>query len=1087
MTDALSTGGLAVALPPLSPLTLQMRRVTGSVVGRFVELAAIRQELASVKRGQLSALTLEGEPGIGKSRLLVTTYELAVGDGFLPIAVTADEELRGPFLLARAVFAGAAAQDVPDFVRAQLQRALDAIFGRDEPGLETLSADYKLLRAFDLAALALRALAGHKPVALLVDDLQWADEDSVRMLRYILRSAADLPIFLVLALRPDELALVTEATNLIADMERMGMVRRLKLGRFTQMETAELLRQVLGGEVDPVSAATVHAQAEGVPFIVEELTRTYRDAGLVQQIDGVWMLARNAERLVPSAVRTLIQRRAARLPEPTRLVLAEAAILGRNFSLKDLSAVRLHLAEDEGGTPTALAEALAPAVEAGLLVELPEGSVADYRFTHEQVKEFAAETLTTARRRTIHAAVVDMLTAGGDPPPASLPLVAHHAVSARDSERAARFSVDAARAALASHAPDEVLRLVDVALPTTSAARDRVALLSARDDALGLLHKSTERLEGLAELTALAEALEDSQLELEIKLRRAAALRFSGEDQQAVELAQQVRRLAQERGDRRGELAASLELGQALLRSPLGEAFSVTASEVDLDGAEEAYRHAAELADELGDLAALAAVTRELGVIEIGRARAWIVDLIKRGEHLPIMRRIAAGENPDDVLPEYPVAPFVMRATSHYERALELFERLGDRRGVMSTIIAIAFANFGVDIHFQGSAKRIEEIRRLSAQMHSLTRESERGRAEGQMLYGAHVFARAKVVPDLALSHGERAHDAARSLGDRLLEFASAGGTALGYLDVGEVEEAERWLDRAAAAATAAPTPLRARQLELWRGTARAAAGDAVGMRQHLERAVRLATDQGRPAARCEALARLALEASRLGAERQDEELLSLAEHSARDAKALVPLLPGHPLWGAQADAALAGVALARGAGEEAAEAGRSALSTLRAVVREDLNLEIVLPAARAVLAAGQDAEKQMLREELRLNLALIAQRTLDENIRVRWLKGPLGHELCELAGPLEDEKARSADGTGESPADEAVGQGAELAEDETHLLWLLIEGRTNREIALELGVSEEVVARRLAEIYAKMGTSSRAEATAFAFNFNVV
>ncbi|MDP8930580.1 MAG: LuxR C-terminal-related transcriptional regulator, partial [Actinomycetota bacterium] len=910
----------------------------------------------------------------------------------------------------------------------------------------------------------------------------------VRMLRYILRADADLPIFLALALRPDELALVTEATNLIADMERMGMVRRLRIGRFTQMETTELLRQVLASEVDPSSAATMHAQAEGVPFIVEELTRTYRDAALLQQIDGVWMLARNAERLVPSAVRTLIQRRASRMPEQTRVVMAEAAILGRNFSLKDLSSVRLHLGEEkEDGTPTKLAEALSPAVEAGLLAELPEGSVADYRFTHEQVKEFAGNTLTSAQRRAIHAAVVDILTADGDPPAASLPLVAQHAIAARDAERGARFSIEAARAALAARAPDEVLRLVDLALPTASAARDRVALLIAHDEALSMLHKSAERLEGLAELAALAEALEDSQLELEIMLRRAAAFRVAGEDQQAVELALEVRRLAEERGDRRVELAASLELGQAIMRSPLGESFSPVASEIDLDGAAEAYQRVSELAEELGDLRALAAAARELGVIEVGRARAWFVGLIQRGEHVPIMRRVAAGEAPDDVLPEYPVAPFVHRAATHYERALELFERLGDRRGVMSTIIAIAFINFGVDIHLQGSAKRIEEIRRLTTQMKSFTRESERARAEGQMLYGAHVFARAKVVPDLALSHGEQAYETARGLGDRLLEFAAAGGVGLAYLDLGEVGEAERWLDRAAAAAAAAPTPLRARQLELWRGTARAVAGDAAGMRQHLERAVRLATDQGRPAARCEALARLALEAGRLGGERQDEDLLSLAERSAQDAKALVPLLPGHPLWGAQADAALAGVALARGAADEAAEAGRSALAALQASGQEDLNLEIVLPAARAILIAGQDEEKQMVKEELRLNLALIAQRILDEDVRVRWFRGPIGRELSKLAGPLEQEAAAAGH---EASGSSAAGAGSPddvLAEDETRLLWLLIEGRTNQEIAQELGVSEEDVARRLAEIYAKMGTSSRAEATAFAFNFNVV
>ena len=219
---------------------------------------------------------------------------------------------------------------------------------------------------------------------------------------------------------------------------------------------------------------------------------------------------------------------------------------------------------------------------------------------------------------------------------------------------------------------------------------------------------------------------------------------------------------------------------------------------------------------------------------------------------------------------------------TRYERAIELFEQVGDRRGVMSAIIARAYVSFGIDIHLLGAAKRIEEIRRLAAQMTSLTRESERAAIEAQMLYGVQVFARAKVVPDLALSRGEEAHRQARLLGDRSLEFAAATGLALTHLELGEVEQAERWLDRAAEAAAIDPTPLRSRQLETARGMARAVAGDAEGMREHLERSVRLATEQGRPAARCEALARLALEAALLGADRADEELLALAERSAQ-------------------------------------------------------------------------------------------------------------------------------------------------------------------------------------------------------------
>lgn len=1071
-----------VALPSLSPLTLQMRRVTGSVVGRATELSAIQQELAVARAGQLASVTLEGEPGIGKTRLVVAASELAAAQEFLPVAITADEEIRGPFLLARAMFTSLSAHVEADVGQFELQIVLDALSGRDDPGLDTLAPDQKLLRTFDLAATALRAIATHKRVALLIDDLQWADMDSVRMLRYILRADADVPVFLVLAVREDEIASVTEASTLIADMERMGIVRRLRVGRFSQVEAGAFLKQILGGGIESSSVAAMHAQAEGVPFILEELARTYRSAGMIQQIDGVWTLARNAERLVPSAVRTMIGRRAARLPQEARIALGEAAILGRTFSLKDLRAVKLRLGDDEATcTPTVLAEALAPAVEAGLLVEFSEGAPADYRFTHDQVKEFAAAELTAARRRAIHAAIVEILTADGAPSASSLPVVARHAVAAGDLERAAGLSVDAARAALSSRAPEEAMRVVELALPAAAAPQDRVGLLTARDDALEMLRRPRERLESLAELAALVDALGDPHLELEVMLRRAAALRIAGEEDRASELADQVRQRAGERADRRAELRACLELGQALVRVPLGESFSLPRVDVDLDRAAEAYDRAGVLAEDLGDLSALAAATRELGVIEVSRARAWFVERIQRGEHLPILQRVLAGEPLESVLETLPIAPGVNKAVSCFERALQLFEQVGDRRGVMSSIIARAYLSFGIEIHLQGSAKRIEEIRRLATQLRSLTTETERATTDAQMAYGVHVFARAKGVPDLALSRGEEAYHHAAAIADRSLEFASAGGVALAHLELGDVEQAELWLQRAANAAASAPTPLRARQLELWRGAARACAGDVSGMRRHAERAVELAGEQGRAAARCEATARLALDASRLGRDHGDDALLALAERSAREAKALMELLPGQPPWGAQADAALAQVEMARGNNEGAATAGHSALSALEEAHSEDLNLDVVIPSARAILSCCGEEEHDMIRGLLRMLLTMVARRTLDEEVRVKWFRGPVGRELSRLAGPLGDaEHAPESDG--ESPR-----AGGDLGDENVRLLWLLIEGRTNREIAHELGVSEDVVARRLAEIYARIGVSSAGEAAAFAFREGVV
>jgi DNA-binding CsgD family transcriptional regulator len=329
-------------------------------------------------------------------------------------------------------------------------------------------------------------------------------------------------------------------------------------------------------------------------------------------------------------------------------------------------------------------------------------------------------------------------------------------------------------------------------------------------------------------------------------------------------------------------------------------------------------------------------------------------------------------------------------------------------------------------------------------------------------------------------------------MGDRTIEFLAAGGVAMSLLELGDVDEAERWIGLAAAAASAAPSRPRARQLETWRGMARAGAGDVEGMRRHLERAVAMATEGGLASSRCEALARLAIEAARFvtavtsdgsaAADRGalDPALVELVERSAAQVKELLPGLPGHAPWGAQADAALATVALMRGDVAGAAVAGGAAVQALQAGLHEDASLEIVIPAARALFAGAPPEVQGFVRSFLQSTLSRIAQGTADETIRVRWLTGPIGRELIELAGPMDALASEAAAGT--EPGAAAQAAGISLDDTERRLLQLLTEGRTNAEIAAELDLAGEDVVQRLARLFARLGTSSRAEATSLAF-----
>jgi len=1061
---------VGAAIAPLGALGL-FGRAGGRVVGRPWELGVIARSIEAA-RSRMVCLAIEGEPGIGKTRLLLAADEQAREAGFSTIAVTADEEIHGPFLLARSIFGSAGAREAAARAGAEqiLSRALDALSNRDQEGLESIPADLRLLRIFDLTANAFRAMTSERPLALLVDDIQWADQDSLRVLRYLARTDAHSSILLVMTTRPEEAALLSEAVTLLADLDRLGMLQRLRLGRFTQLESTEFLQQVLGARVNPSTAAVMHAQAEGVPFILREQAEAYRESGLIQQIDGVWTLARNAQRLLPSAVRTLIQRRASRVPEETMAVLAEAAVLGRRFSLRDLADVRRIL----GATPQdadGLTALLEPAVEIGLLTGHPQGSAADYSFRHGHVREYAADTLSAARRRAVHAAIVDMLALDGQDEPACLVLLAQHALAAGMPELGAQASVRAAQSALGSNAPEEALRLIELAQPVVSSPADRIALLSLRDDALGMLRQSGQRLDGLTELAALASALADHRLELEVSLRRISALRLSEDYDVAADLAGRVIAQARDSGEAAIELAASLELGQSLMRTELGEASTIAAQSVDLDAAAATFERATTLAQQLSDERSEAAAQRELGVIATSRVRSWFVDRVSTPEHVAMLVELASGVTIHEYTSRQPIYSEILKATAHFQRATELYERLGDRRGSMATIIAMAALAWAPELHFTGSVSYIEEIRRLVSRMKSLTHEGDRTLAEVQMLFGTQVYARTRGIADVAISKGEEAYALARSRGEQGIEFASAGWVALQQADLGDVAEANRWLERAAAVAAVAPNHLRARQIELWRGHVQWAAGDELGMKAHFDRAALLASEIGQVAARCEAKCAHALAAAWLGSERQDEELLALAEQAALETQDIAAGLPGHPPWMGSADAVLARVAQVRGRPEAAAWFARAYFSSLQEAMREDADLNAKLLAAGALIEGGSDDEQEMARGSLRLDLALTARRITDEDVRGRWFRSRIGRELTRLAGTLE------------TPRPEHQDPGVRSVEEaERELLRLVVQGQTNREMASALGLSETEVASRLAALFAKIGAASRADATMAVF-----
>lgn len=966
------------------------------VVGRATEQGVIREMLSAPPSAGLRAVVLEGEAGIGKTRILEDTASVATGldEPYWVLEASADEELRGPFLLFRSLLSSPRMSSIAQQAMAleQLDRAQEAIAGRGSGG-EGLSPQEQMLRTFDEVASAMLALTRERPLALLLDDLQWADDDSIQLVRYLVRTLGSGPIVLAISIRPHSDSASGGAGKLIADLDRMNVTRVLRLKRLTRLQTGELLENLLGEPVDDSTLLSLHSRSEGVPFFIEEFARAYREAEALQLIDGTWTMTRLSGPTVPSSVQSLIDRRLAQLDEDCRSLLADAGVLGRRFRLADLSQVLAQVRNESPKPEWQLAEDLERAVALGLIVEEPEGSRYDFSFSHDQTRTALLDSSSRQRKRAIHAAIAEMLAARGGVE--DLSMLAHHSMMAGDQEKAVESALKAARAAMEVSAPEESVRLIDATLPAASEPRDRIEMLRVKDDALAILDRGMDRLANLAEMAALTGAVASSDLEDEVKLRRASAARSNEDFDLAADLAQGVRSSAQESGDLELELSACLELGQAVTRSPIGEAY-IALAEIDLDAAEEAYRRALEIAREIGDRAREADALRELSVVEYGRVKH------------KAMAAEADGASKIEILMQGP--EMFTKVKELAEQALHIYEDLGDKRGAMSSLISMAYAHV-TDPTARGMAGRIEHVRALHHSRSGEITESQKAINDAKMLYSIHTYARTNIQPQLALERGREAFNAARALGDRWLESLAAGGMAMAHLSIGEHDESSAWLDRAAGAARSVASTSMARRLEMWRGAHAAAIGNIDEMIDHFERAAELA-GQKRPAGRCEANTAMAFHGARIGVERGDEPLLERAKEAANQVLAEVRPMSGDLPWEAVAHAALAVIAQAQGDDTTAADNARLALEFDEGETFIDDYINILWAAARVLISQGAP-EAAALTAEILGGFGFVSMSISAAEVKARWFNVPPRRELAELVG-FDLSQAWQSEGAGE-------------------------------------------------------------------------
>ncbi len=290
-----------------------------------------------------------------------------------------------------------------------------------------------------LASLAARG----RPLLLVLDDLHWADEESLDLLAGLAAAPPAAPVLVVGTYRDTEVPPVLAA--FLGRAARAEPVR-VRVAGLAEGPVRDLVAAVSGRDVDAATARAVRRRSGGNPFFVRELARLYA-------ADGAAALSR-----VPVGVRDLVRARLGTLGPEARTVLRLAAVVGAEADLDVLCAL--------AGAEEVVLDAVEAATAAGFLVAPDEGRLAaeQVRFAHALVHETVYDDLSRPRRARLHTAVAETLERLR---PEASDALAHHYVSAGTRATAARAVTHASRAARraeAAGAPHRARRLWGAAL-----------------------------------------------------------------------------------------------------------------------------------------------------------------------------------------------------------------------------------------------------------------------------------------------------------------------------------------------------------------------------------------------------------------------------------------------------------------------------------------------------------------------------------------------------------------------------------------------------------------------------------------------
>ena len=486
LTSPMLVFSLAGRRRKTEPNTLKGRGLA-PMVGREEQRTVLLDRLNALhQQGESSCVIIEGEAGIGKSRLVVELLDQAQAIGLTSLLGTGDAiESAAAYHAWRPLFRQFFNLETPseDVTTAPLEtwRAtvleqlstlsahlqsliplLNIVLPLDLPENEftaQLTGEVRANNTLELLLALLHTRTEAKPLVIIIDDAQWLDSASWVLTRLVNRELH--PLLLVLVTRPLDTPPPAEYTAIL----EAATTQHLRLETLSSADIEALICQRLGiRQLPPRVARLIHEKAAGHPFFSEELAYALRDSELIQIVDGECQVTPQAGALramdFPDTIQGVITSRIDRLNPQHQLTLKVASVIGRTFWLNALSYI--YPLEKEKPVLSSYLDALEKAAITTVVAGEPDLS---YVFKHAITQEVAYGLLLYAQRQSLHQGVAEWYEqAYNQDLTGSYPLLAYHWRNAEKYDKTVDYLEKAAEEAIRNNANQEAIRFLNEAL-----------------------------------------------------------------------------------------------------------------------------------------------------------------------------------------------------------------------------------------------------------------------------------------------------------------------------------------------------------------------------------------------------------------------------------------------------------------------------------------------------------------------------------------------------------------------------------------------------------------------------------------------